>query len=55
MTDDQLKLFWDEQNSGFFFTATDHEELLARSKDRYDSVVPSGNSVAVRDDFPQSR
>ena len=48
LTDDQLKLFWDEQNSGFFFTATDHEELLARSKDRYDSVVPSGNSVAVR-------
>jgi len=48
LTDDQLKLFWDEQNSGFFFTAIDHEELLARSKDRYDSVVPSGNSVAVR-------
>ncbi len=48
LTDDQLKLFWDEDNSGFFFTATDHEELLARSKDRYDSVVPSGNSVAVR-------
>jgi uncharacterized protein YyaL (SSP411 family) len=48
LTDDQLKLFWDDQNGGFFFTATDHEELLARSKDRYDSVVPSGNSVAVR-------
>ena len=48
LTDDQLQLFWDEQNSGFFFTATDHEVLLARSKDRYDSVVPSGNSVAVR-------
>ena len=48
LTDDQIKLFWDDQNDGFFFTATDHEELLARSKDRYDSVVPSGNSVAVR-------
>ena len=48
LTDDQLKLFWDDDNNGFFFTATDHEELLARSKDRYDSVVPSGNSVAVR-------
>ncbi len=48
LTDDQLELFWDDKNGGFFFTATDHEELLARSKDRYDSVVPSGNSVAVR-------
>ncbi|MFM9962934.1 MAG: DUF255 domain-containing protein [Planctomycetaceae bacterium] len=48
LTDDQLNLFWDDKNGGFFFTATDHEELLARSKDRYDSVVPSGNSVAVR-------
>ena len=48
LTDDQLKLFWDEAGGGFFFTATDHEELLARSKDRYDSVVPSGNSTSVR-------
>jgi uncharacterized protein YyaL (SSP411 family) len=48
LTDDQIELFWDEQHSGFFFTAHDQEELLARSKDRYDSVVPSGNSVAVR-------
>ena len=48
LTDDQLKLFWDEAGSGFFYTATDHEELLARSKDRYDSVVPSGNSTSVR-------
>jgi uncharacterized protein YyaL (SSP411 family) len=48
LTDDQLKLFWDEAAGGFFYTATDHEELLARSKDRYDSVVPSGNSVSVR-------
>ncbi len=48
LADDQLKLFWDEAGGGFFFTATDHEELLARSKDRYDSVVPSGNSTSVR-------
>ena len=48
LADDQLKLFWDDVAGGFFYTATDHEELLARSKDRYDSVVPSGNSVSVR-------
>ena len=48
LTDDQLHLFWDEAAGGFFYTATDHEELLARSKDRYDSVVPSGNSVSAR-------
>lgn len=39
--------FADRENGGFFFTAADHEELLARSKDVRDSAVPSGNSVQL--------
>ena len=33
---------------GFFLTSKRHEELLARPKNSYDSVIPSGNSLAVR-------
>lgn len=32
---------------GFFYTADDHEELIARHKDSQDSSVPSGNSMAA--------
>ena len=39
--------FWDEENGGFFFTASDHEELIVRNKDYYDNATPSGNSVAA--------
>ena len=39
--------FWDADNGGFFFTATNNEELLMRSKDYFDNATPSGNSVAA--------
>jgi uncharacterized protein YyaL (SSP411 family) len=39
--------FWDPAQGGFFFTGRDHEELIARSKDPYESSTPSGNSMAV--------
>ena len=48
LTDMQLKLFWDEKSKAFFFTPHDHEELIARTRNAYDSVLPSGNSVSVR-------
>lgn len=48
LTDDQLELFWDRERNGFFFTTHDHEQLLARQKTAYDSALPSGNSVSVR-------
>jgi uncharacterized protein len=38
--------FRDEKNGGFFFTASDAEELLTRPKEFYDGAIPSGNSVA---------
>ena len=42
----QLERFWDRAGGGFFFTASDHERLIARAKNPVDSVRPSGNSVS---------
>ena len=42
----QIELFWDDSGGGFFMTAKDGEELIARPKDLYDGAAPSGNSVA---------
>ena len=44
----QLELYWDDTNSGFFFTSNDHESLLARGKNPVDGAQPSGNSVSVQ-------
>jgi uncharacterized protein YyaL (SSP411 family) len=42
-----IQQFWDERNGGFFFTGTENEALVARSKNPYDNVIPSANSIAV--------
>ena len=47
LTDTQIELFWDDQHGGFFFTADNHESLIARAKDPVDGVRPSGVSVAA--------
>jgi len=39
--------FADGDADGFFQTATDHEQLIARRKDFVDSAVPSGNSLTA--------
>ena len=39
--------YWDEPAGGFFFTASDHEDLLVRSKTAHDGAIPSGNSVML--------
>ena len=49
LTDDMIRLFWDEPNGGFFFTAHDAESLLVRQKEIYDGAIPSGNSVSALD------
>ena len=46
-TDEMLEQCSDPRG-GFFLTSKRHEVLLARPKNAYDSVVPSGNSQAVR-------
>ncbi|MBW3541339.1 MAG: DUF255 domain-containing protein [Planctomycetes bacterium] len=48
LTDQMVELFHDETAGGFYFTAHDHETLIARTKTAYSSVIPSGNSVAAR-------
>ena len=47
LTDRMIADFADPQDGGFFFTADDHESLLARPKDPYDGALPGANSVAV--------
>jgi uncharacterized protein YyaL (SSP411 family) len=42
-----IQQFWDERNGGFFFTGSENESLIARSKNPYDNATPSANSVAV--------
>jgi uncharacterized protein len=49
LTDRMLADFADPQDGGFYFTASDHESLLARPKDPYDGALPGGNSMAVLD------
>jgi uncharacterized protein YyaL (SSP411 family) len=46
LADVMIERFWDEADSGFFFTSSDHEELITRTKDYFDNAIPSGNSSA---------
>ncbi len=47
LCDAVLELFWDENRRSFYDTPADHEELVTRPRDVYDSAAPSGNSVAT--------
>ena len=47
LADLMITEFWDDEDGGFFFTSSDHEELIVRSKDLYDNATPSGNSTAA--------
>jgi uncharacterized protein len=40
-----VELFADDERGGFFMTARDAEQLVARKKDLDDNPVPSGNSM----------
>ncbi len=45
LADTLVRHYWDEADGGFFLTASDHEELLIRSKTVQDGATPSANSV----------
>ena len=47
LTDTMNQLFWDNKNGGFYFTLANQEHLVVRTKNPYDSALPSGNAVAV--------
>ena len=47
LTETAIEFYWDQEGGGFFFTASDHEELLVRSKTANDGAIPSGNSVML--------
>ncbi|MDQ0337605.1 uncharacterized protein YyaL (SSP411 family) [Caldalkalibacillus uzonensis] len=40
-----LERFWDQDNGGFFFSASDAETLITNPKEIYDGATPSGNGV----------
>jgi uncharacterized protein YyaL (SSP411 family) len=42
-----LEKFADPAGGGFFYTATDHEQLITRTKELTDSSTPSGNALAA--------
>ncbi len=45
LTDSLVQFHWDPADGGFFLTASDHEELLLRSKTIQDGATPSANST----------
>lgn len=47
LADTILARFWDDDITGFYDTATDHEQLVVRPRDTGDNATPSGNSVAA--------
>ena len=47
LSDTMFSQFWDDSDTGFFFTSKDHEYLITRTKDYFDNATPSGNSVAA--------
>ena len=47
LTGTQIQFFRNEQTGGFYYTASDHAELIARFQDPIDGVIPSGNSITA--------
>ncbi|MGD9647672.1 MAG: thioredoxin domain-containing protein [Pirellulales bacterium] len=47
LVETMLENFADVEAGGFFYTADNHETLIARTKDAQDSSVPSGNALAA--------
>ena len=47
LSEQQNDLFYDENLRAYYFTANNHEKLIARTSSVYDSVFPSANSVSV--------
>ncbi len=44
---EQMAALFEDSQGGYFMTAADSEQLIARPKDTYDGAIPSGNSAAA--------
>lgn len=42
-----IRLFEDKEEGGYYLTAYDAEQLIARRKETYDGAIPSGNAAAA--------
>jgi hypothetical protein len=47
LTEEQIKLFYDEAHGGFFDTDGTDPTVLIRTKEPFDGAEPSGNSIAI--------
>ncbi len=47
VAEEMLRLFWDPGAEAFFDTGADHEALVVRPRNLFDSAVPCGTSVAA--------
>ncbi|HTB71332.1 MAG TPA: thioredoxin domain-containing protein [Solirubrobacteraceae bacterium] len=47
LADELIARFADDERGGFFSTASDHEQLIARRKDLEDAPIPSGAASAA--------
>jgi uncharacterized protein YyaL (SSP411 family) len=47
LADELLEKFEDDERGGFYFTASDHEALIHRSRPMSDDSLPSGNGIAA--------
>ena len=47
LNDILIKKFWDNKNSGFYFTSLDNTDVISRMKYVSDGAIPSGNSIAM--------
>lgn len=46
-TDILDRYYWDPVDGGYYFTASDAEDLLVRTKSAFDQATPAGNAVMV--------
>ena len=47
LTKQQIGLFYDSENGGFFDTSGKDPSIIIRTKEFYDGAEPSGNSIAI--------
>lgn len=47
LNETMLEEFPDNENGGFFYTSSNHEELIARTKSFFDASTPSPTSIAT--------